>query len=158
MQTVKWLQVLLFNTNFIQLNWFIWTQSNGSKYCYVIPILQSTYTLKKFQVLLFSTNNSIQHYSFICTQLNGSKYWYVSITIQFKSFVYTQLIVKISISNNSIQHKSFVCMQFEYQTVLFDPLIEPYQVLPLWVRVDQGVMAMKRYSIFPKDSGLEPHN
>ena len=28
--------------------------------------------------------------------------------------------------------------------------MEPYQVLPLRVRVDQGVIAMKGYSTFPK--------
>ena len=34
----------------------------------------------------------------------------------------------------------------------------PYQELPLQVRVDLGVIAMKRYSIFPKASGLEPQH
>ena len=33
--------------------------------------------------------------------------------------------------------------QFRCQTVLFDPLIGPYQVLPLRARVDPGVMARK---------------
>ena len=45
---------------------------------------------------------------------------------------------------------SLVCTQFKCQTVLFDPKIGPYLVLLLWVRVDQGVMAMKEYSAFPK--------
>ena len=43
------------------------------------------------------------------------------------------------------------------QTVLFDPLVEPYQVLLLWNRVDMGVISMKVYSVFPKAPGLEHH-
>ena len=45
---------------------------------------------------------------------------------------------------------SLVYTQFKYQTVLFDPWIGPYQVLPLGTRVDLGAMAMKEYSTFPK--------
>ena len=88
------LQVLQFNTNyFIQHYWFICTHSNDSKYCYIIPIIQSKHKVKEFQVLLFNTNNFIQHYSFVFKQLNDSKYCYVSLTIQLKdqSFAYTQL-------------------------------------------------------------------
>ena len=33
----------------------------------------------------------------------------------------------------------------------------PYQVLPLWVRKNQRVMAIKEYFTFPKAAGLEPH-
>ena len=39
--------------------------------------------------------------------------------------------------------------------VLFDSYIEPYQVLPLLVRVDQVVMAMKGYSMSPLNSSAE---
>ena len=43
--------------------------------------------------------------------------------------------------------------------VLFDPLIGPYQVLPLQARVDLGSLAMKEYSAFPKAPALlEPHH
>ena len=43
--------------------------------------------------------------------------------------------------------------------VLFNPLIEPYQVLPRRARVDQGEMAMKEYSAFPKAPALlKPHH
>ena len=35
--------------------------------------------------------------------------------------------------------------------------MEPEQVLPLWVRVDLGVMAMKAYSTLPIFPELEPH-
>ena len=44
--------------------------------------------------------------------------------------------------------------QFKYQTVLFDPLIGPCQVLPCQARVDLGVMAMKGYLAFPKAPAL----
>ena len=81
--TIKWLQVLLYNTNYsIQLNSFIYLLSNGSKYYDAIAMIQFKHTVKEFQVLLLKTNNSIQHYSFVCMQLNGSKYCYESLTIQ----------------------------------------------------------------------------
>ena len=43
-------------------------------------------------------------------------------------------------NNNSMSHKSFVCAQFNGQTVLFDPEIRPYQLLPLRAGVDLGMM------------------
>ena len=53
----------------------------------------------------------------------------------------------------------FLCTQFKCQTVLFNPLIGPFQVLPLWARVDMGVMAMKGFSAFPKVLALlEPQH
>ena len=48
----------------------------------------------------------------------------------------------------SISH--FFCTQFKCQTVLFDPLIGSYQVLPPWVRVSQRSMTVKEHSAFPK--------
>ena len=33
-----------------------------------------------------------------------------------------------------------------------------YQVLPLWIKVDLGVMAMKGYFTFSKAPGLKPHH
>ena len=62
---------------------YSFAHSNGSKYCYVIPIIQFRHTVKEFQVLLFNTNYFIQYYLFIYIQLNGCKYCYVSLTIQF---------------------------------------------------------------------------
>ena len=58
--------------------------------------------------------------------------------------------------------KQFYFKQFSLaqvrSLVLFEPLIGPYQVLPLWGRVDLRAMAMKRYSAFPKAPALlEPH-
>ena len=40
------------------------------------------HTVKWFQVLLFSINNSIEQYSLICPELNGSQHSYVIPTIQ----------------------------------------------------------------------------
>ena len=34
----------------------------------------------------------------------------------------------------------------------------PEQVLPLWLRVDLGVMTIKEYFTFPKSLGQEPHH
>ena len=52
-----------------------------------------------------------------------------------------------------------ICTHFKCQTVLFDPLMGSYQVLPIWFRVDLGVMDMKGYSTFPKAQALlEPHH
>ena len=44
------------------------------------------------------------------------------------------------------------------EIVLFDLQMRSYQVLPLQISVDQGIMAMKGYSTFPKASEVEPHN
>ena len=78
-----------------------------------------------------------------------------------------------SISINSVKHKHtiliflFQAIQFTQTIqfsismllVLFNPEIGPYQVLPLWARVDLGAMAMKRYSAFSKAPALlEPHH
>ena len=74
-------------------------------------------------------------------------------------YLHTDTCSICSISNNSIKHKSFVCTQFKCQTVLFDPKIESYLVLPIQERVDQGAMAMKQYSAFPKSPVLlEPYH
>ena len=46
-----------------------------------------------------------------------------------------------------------------HSLVLFDPLIEPFQMLQLRARVDLGVMAMKTCSVFPKaPTSLVPHH
>ena len=86
LQTEKCLQVLLLNTNCsIQHYSFICKRSNGSRYHYVVPIIQFGSTINEFQVLLFKTNNSIQHFSFVCIQLNDFKYCYLSLTIQLNT-------------------------------------------------------------------------
>ena len=50
--------------------------------------------------------------------------------------------------------KQFYFKQFSlaqaHSLVLFDPQIEPYQVLPLRAKVNQGAIAMKGYSVFSK--------
>ena len=59
------------NHNSIPNNYFIYTQTNGSKYFYVISLIQFRLTVKGFQVLLFKTDYSIQYCTFVCIQLNG---------------------------------------------------------------------------------------
>ena len=148
LQTVKWVQVFLFNCNyFIHHYSFICTQSNGSKYFYVISIIQFRHTAKEFQVLLFNTNNSSQHYSFICTHVNGSKYCYNSIRHQL--FVYEQLnaltVLFLTIRFN-IHHWFSHCLNVKQIYLTHST----YQILPLWVRVDLGMAAIIGYSTFPK--------
>ena len=46
------------------------------------------------------------------------------------------------------------CTQFKCQIVLLDSLIGPFQVLPLWTRVDLGLMAMKRVLHIPESSSI----
>ena len=93
--------------------------------------------VKCFGVLLCITNNSINNQSFVYTQLNDQ-------TVLFQT------------SQFSINHLLVCSLNVQ---VLCDPLIRPYQVQPLWARVDQGVMAMKGYSPFSKVPALlEPHN
>ena len=52
--------------------------------------------------------------------------------------------------------KQFYFKQFGL--VLFDPLIGPYQVLPLRASADLAAMAMKKYSIFSKAPALLEHH
>ena len=51
------------------------------------------------------------------------------------------------------QYATYV-QKFICQTILFDLLMGPCQMLPLWTRVDLGAMAMKEYSAFPKAPAL----
>ena len=82
------------------------------------------HTVKWFQVLQCIINNSIKHQSFVYKHLKDQIVLFQA--IQFRM--------------------SCVCTQFKCLTVLFDPLIGPCQVLPLWIRLDLGVMVMKGYS------------
>ena len=114
--------------------------------------------LNGFQVLLCITNNLIKHQSFIYTHLNDQTVLFQTIhhsiskvfffclhTVKCKTTVF--LTIQFSIST-----------QLNYQTVLFDPKIGPYQVITLQTRVDIGVMAVKRFSVIPKAStSLKPH-
>ena len=84
-------------------------------------------------MLLYITRNSIKHQSFVYTQLNVKNVRFQ--TIQFS-----------------------IVTLYKCETVLFDPLIELYQVIPQWVIVDLGAMAMKGYSTFLKGQELlKPH-
>ena len=113
------------------------------KYRYVTLII---YSIKSYsfiytqsnciQIFLSVTNNSIKHQTFVYRQLNDQ-------TVLFLTF----------------RLKSFACIHFKYQTVLFDPKIGSYQVLPLRARVDLEAIAMKGYSAFSKAHALqEPHH
>ena len=67
------------------------------------------------------------------------------------SFVYTQLndqTVLFQAIQFSISH--LFALSLNVKQFYFDPSIEFYQVLPLRVIVDLGVMAMRRHSTFPK--------
>ena len=66
--------------------------------------------------------------------------------------------VLLCITNNLIKHKSFVYKQFKYRTVLFEPQIGPYQVLPLRVWEDLRAMEMNKYFKLPRAPGLDPHH
>ena len=101
------------------------------------------HTVKWLQVLIFNINYCIEHFSFIYTQLNGS-YCYVSLTIQLNiSYLFPQL--------NS-QTVLFLIFQFSL-SYLFAHSSDVKQV-----RVDLGVIAVKKNSPFPKVSELEPHH
>ena len=45
-----------------------------------------------------------------------------------------------------------------FLTDLLDPSIEAKQVLPLWVKVDLGVMAIKGYFTLPRSTELKSHH
>ena len=134
---MKWFQVLLSNTNYsIQHVSFICALSNGSKYCFVIPIIlfckqvngfeYSTLIVKWFQELLCITNNLIKHQFTHCQ------------TVLFLTIWFT------------ISH--FFCTQLKYQT----DRTQSGATTPN--RVELGSMAIKRYSTFPKVPWLKPHS
>ena len=100
--------------------------------------------------LIWLVSNIANINSFICTQLNSFKHHHV---IQLNIIhLLTQLngqrVLVITIWCNT---SHLFAHSLNGQTVLFDPLIGPYQVLLLWVRVGLGAMVMKRYSTFPND-------
>ena len=68
-------------------------------------------------------------------------------------FVYTQLKNKtvLFLTGQFSISRLFV---YSLKVKEFDPEIGPYQVLPLWGRVDLGARAMKGYSTFPKAPAL----
>ena len=112
---------------------------------------------QEFQVFPINTNNSYQHHSFVNKQLNCCKYCHVLLTIQINitHLFSTQLngqTVLFQIIRFNVSH-SFKC-----QTLLFNPLIGPYHVLPIRARVDGGAVTKKENSIFPKVPRLEPHH
>ena len=65
--------ITILNTNYsIQHYSLICIQSNGSKYCYLKPIIQFRHIFKEFKVLLFISNNLINlSISHLFTQLNS---------------------------------------------------------------------------------------
>ena len=93
MQTIKEFNVLQFNTD-NSIPSFIYTQLNGSKYCYWIQLMHT----KSFKYC-YSTLIIRFIHSFIYTQLNGSKYYYwiandsVDAHKSFKYFYSTQIIL-----------------------------------------------------------------
>ena len=138
---------------------FLHTYVNSFNYCNSILIIR-LHSVKWLQVLPFNTNYLIQHLPFVCTQLNGSNYCYVSLIIQLNNnHLFTQLndqTVLFQTIQFSISH--LFAFSLNVKQFYLTPLIEPYQVLPLRIRVDLGVMAMKGYTAFAKVSPLlDPH-
>ena len=81
-----------------------------------------------------------------------------SISTQFKC-KYSLIIKNISILRNSQSFILKIQFSISMQLALFNPLIGPYQVLPFQAKKDQGAMAMKGWSTFPKaPASLEPHH
>ena len=85
-----------------------------------IKFYSCLHSLKGFQVLLFNTNNSIQS----VFHLQTAKW--------FQVLLY---------NTNT---------QLNGETVLFNLLMGPYQVLRLWIKVGLGVMATIGYFTFSK--------
>ena len=51
----------------------------------------------------------------------------------------------------------FLLNQTNFQSDLFVLKMLPSQVLPIWVRLELGLMALKKYCTLPRSSELEPH-
>ena len=113
----------------------------------------------------FSTNVLKKHNIFYTSEIPEVMWYKPLYNIYLVDYLtsvihlYTVKWSNSSISNNPIYCKSLVCTQFTCQTVLFDPLLGPYQLLPLWARVDLGAMARKGCFAFSIARALlEPHH
>ena len=95
---------------------------------------------------------SMKHHSFLYTHLNDQTVLFqtilFSISIQFFFYLHTIKYENSYVSRNSVYHK------FKYQTLLLDPQIGSYEVLPLRAMVDLAEMAIKGYSAFAKALAL----
>ena len=67
----------------------------------------------------------------------------------YKSFYFKQFSLELIYSSN-LKTVLFQAIQFNMNTLFRFIWIGPYQVLPLWARVDLGAMTMKGYSTFPE--------
>ena len=96
---------------------------------------------------------SMYYKSFIPSHLNGFKYCLVTKTvlclIQLKGFKHRYLTLTVQL------HVSNLFSMLKCQPNLFDPLIGPYWMLPFRIRLDLGVIAIKRYFTFTIDPKLE---
>ena len=65
--------------------------------------------------------------------------------------IIVQLEYELAYYDSTVHH-------FNHYTTRTPPvLFDPYHVLPLWVKVDLVVMAVKGYCTFSKASRLKPH-
>ena len=107
---------------------------------------------------------------FFFTQFNGFTHFY---QIRMLLIIYLHTVkwfqVLLQIANNSVKHQSFIYSHLNVKTVLFQTIQFRMSNSYIWHidrtlssaiipgRVDQGAMAMKRYSAFPKAlASLEP--
>ena len=61
-------------------------------------------------------------------------------------------------SNAVMQFQVFLSNFINFQTDLVDLFLGTFHVLPLQVRLDKGVLAMKRYFTLPIFAKIEPHH
>ena len=93
------------------------------------------------------------HIFFICKQLNLKtvQFQTIQFSISTQFFVCKQLNLKI-VQFQTIQFS--ISTQYKYQTVLFAPQIEPYQMLQLQARMSLGAMTIKGHVAFPQTPTL----
>ena len=146
LHTVKWLRVLLFNTNIsIQYESYVYTQWSDYEYCYSTQIflfnishlfthsevitsiaIQHKYfysiliiclhTVKWLRVLLFKTNDSIQH------KIKWFQVVLCDFCNQLRAIV-KEFQVLLFNPNNSIQHYSFLHTQLNSSKNCYESLI-----------------------------------
>ena len=150
MQTVKWLQVLLFNiNNSIQHYSFICTQSNGSKYSKV------SWTIQLNISHLFSRSLNVMcaiDRTLSGATTPGSNDNEEVFHIPRNRASQSDCLVSYPRHSLEVGSYSSARMQSVYSTGPAD------LTRPLQVRVHLGVMVIKDYSILLKAPGIEPHH
>ena len=95
--------------------------------------------------------NMIYKLFFVCTEINVK-------TVLFRTVPFSVIQFQRKKKNKHLYYKQF-SLALIRSLVPFDPWIWPSHMLPLWAKLDLGLMAIKRWSTFLKAlASLDPQH